>query len=333
MTAIRRLRASNLALALVAGLCLSAGVAEADDYHRGARHHRGHHHHHATSARGCTPDPVCVPCDGISRCGYGTRRGRAFGGSWATLRRYLSPGTNLVRYYYVRAYFLRRYPHLSAEAEPKHGVELEPAHFLHPEYDVAAKPLTHRQKLNLGMWQLHLGDYKAAATHFASVPADAAEHPQATYGSLVSAMCVSDWAGASKHLARLATLGDLRADDRLDTEGLFGERGKLETLKATVKEHVRWRMHDGEGLLAAGWLFGATGDTRLAKAYLRKAVRLLPDNAAGTVLLEGLAPKAKPTAPTTAPKTDAERPKVAPPKSNEAIVADAGKAILVADSR
>lgn len=332
MTAIRRLRVANLALVLAAGLCFSAGVAEADDYHRGARHHRGHHHH-STSGHGCNPVPVCTPCDGLSSCGYGTRRGRAFGGSWATLRRYLSPGTNLVRYFYVRAYFLRRYPHLSAEAEPKHGVELEPAHFLHPEYDVAAKPLTDRQHLNLGMWQLHLGDYKTAATHFASVPADAAEHPQATYGSLVSAMCSSDWAGASKHLAHLASIGDLRADDRLDTEGLFGERGKLETLKATVKEHVRWRMHDGHGLLAAGWLFGATGDARLAKAYLRKATRLLPDNAAAKVLLEGLSGTSKAAAPATAPKTDGERPKAAPPKSNEAIVADAGKPILVADSR
>ncbi|MDJ0974395.1 MAG: hypothetical protein QNJ98_08055 [Planctomycetota bacterium] len=306
-----------LILALMATLCLVPTDAEADDWGCECRHGRAHVHVH----RGCDP------CETTRACR--TYRPRAYGGSWAVLRRYLTPTGSALRYFYVRNYFLRRYPHLYAHGEPAKGTEIEREHFLHADYDVVATPRTHLQNLNYGMWQLHLGDYKAARKTFRAVPRTAKVHAQACYGGLMSAISASDWDAAAADLALMADVGVLDATARLEADGLFGEKGKLDNIMSTMREHVRWRFTDGNAQLVGGWLYAVQGNKRMARIYLKKAKANTDGNAAVQVLLDGLDGTKRPA---PAPAATPERPPVKAPGAHDAVVADA-KPILVSSAR
>lgn len=306
--------------ALAVVLVLGSAPADADDWDSGCRARRGHGHGTHVSVRsGC--GPCAAPCGGY--------RARAFGGSWAALRRYITPTGAALRYFYVRNYFLRRYPHLYARGEPPRGQVIEREHFLHPRYAVATTPRTPLQNLNYGMWQLHLGDYKEARLAFGKVPRKDKVHVQAAYGLLMSATSLSDWDTAAADLAHLSRIGALDASDRLDSEELFGEKGKLANVMATMREHVRWQFEDGNAQLVGGWLYAAQGNTRMARVYLKKAKRNLEGNPAVRTLLDGLdkKPAAQPK-PDPAPDTKTQ-PK---PRAPDAVVADA-KPILVSAAR
>lgn len=280
---------------------------------------------------GCECRPSrCAPCGDVDPCHtYPSHayRPRAYGGSWAVLRRYLTPTGSALRYFYVRSYFLRRYPHLFARGEPPKGTVIEREHFVHADYDVAATPRTPLQNLNYGMWQLHLGDYKAARATFRRVPQTSKVHAQASYGALMSAISSSRWDAAADDLAHLARIGALDAKARLEAEGLFGEKGKLANIMATVREHVRWRFEDAPAQLVGGWLYAVQGNARLARIYLAKAQAGLDAHPAVRTLLAGLDAKPAPKAPE---QPESEAP--SPPRAHDAVVADA-KPILVSASR
>lgn len=254
----------------------------------------------------CGPRPVYDACAPYGHRGHGHHahhgHRRIHRSSWAAFRRYLTPSGSALRYYYVRAYFLRRYPHLFAKHEPKAGTEIGTSSFLHPKYDVVSTPRTPRQSLNYAMWQLHLGNYKGARTTFGSVKADTEVGAQAAFGRLVSALALSSWRDAAADLATLHRRELLKPGDRLDAEGLFGDKKKLANMTTTVRTFVRWNPQEADGLLAGGWLHAVQGETRLARAYLQRAVRLDPTRRVAQALLEQVTPKpAKTPDPATKP--------------------------------
>ena len=285
---------------LLAALCLvvDSGSAEADGYwgNQGGCGAGGHGGGRFTSSRwngggGCG-------------CAYGRRYG--YGGNWSTLRRYLTPTGAALRYVYVRRYFMRRYPqlfprHHYSEVLPEEGAEITYDHYLHPDYDVAAHPLTETQQLHLGQWKYFLADYEGARESFDAVLAANPDRGEARYGRLFCSIGARDWKTAATDMAAVAKAKDLRIDDGI-AEGIFGDNKTLGQVIADLRETTRWSFGDGNAHLVSAWLHTTQGNLGLAEVHLKKAERLVPDNTATQTmraLLDGDAAE-----PTPAPEEE-----------------------------
>ncbi len=271
------------------------------------------------------------------RAGYPVHTGcgctpRYAGGSpWYVLRRYLSSG-HAIREFYVRNYFLRRYPYVFADGETRPGVtDDEESEVKLLGEGKAPHELTERERLNLGMRSFLIGRYTESREHFDAVLAKEPKHAIANYGRLMTSVGKNDWKNASAALAKLAEIGELTKDDKLVVDGVFGDPKKLDAIMSGLKAFTRWSPNDGRAHVVGAWMYGARGNADRAAFHLKKALRWHPSHPA-IKILQGDATDEKPAQPegepTVAPK---ETPPTAAPSENRAIAkAEDKKATVIA---
>lgn len=269
-------------------------------------------------------------CNG-SWAGFGRRV--SYGTPWWMIRQNLSYSRAAIRYVYVRNYFFRRYPYLFAEGTPADGEAITVDHYLHPQYDVAANPLTRRQQLHLGAWRTWLGDYDGGREAFDAVLAEDAEHPEARWGVAICAVMDRRWSDAATALARVAELDELRIDDEFLPGVAFGEDDALERVMTDLRVATRYGFGDSDAHLVAAWLHLTRGNRTLARVHLKKAKLGAPDNAAvvslSAQLGEETGTKPAPALAVARDSTD-RRTDVRPPVDSDAEVAR--EPVLVASS-
>jgi len=331
----------GLAASLFAALLLGAGLSEAQADHtsygggawRGAvprshgrshsRFRRSRPYYSGYSNRSVSRfDRLDCERSGYGNGGCGCRPSRYVGGSsWAQLRRYL-PTSHSIREFYVRNYFLRRYPYVFADGETRPGItDAEDTETKVLGDGKEPHELTERERLNLGMRSYLIGRYTESREHFDAVLAATPKHAIANYGRLMTSVGKSDWKNGSAALAKLAEIGELRKEDKLVVDGVFGDPKKFDAILNGLKTHTRWSPNDGGAHVVAAWLYGARGDENRAALHLKKAVSWNPSHAAIKVLQgaasdkkaepdkkaeEKVEPKAdaKKSAPTAAPTED-----------------------------
>lgn len=216
------------------------------------------------------------------RLGYG---GRGYCGSgrsnWFALRRGLRsgrrPGTSTI---WVRQYFMNRYPFAHVEGEELLHMDELLALGTENDPDGAGHIPATAARLERGMARFFVGEYDDARSDFEAVLTEKPDEHRARFGVLFCAVCRSDWRSASKTLGVLAKAGELKAKDRLITEGTFVDPKIFDGVVKGAKSYAQHQVTDGNAYLVTAWALASTGDTGLAKRYLRLAKRWKPGNAA-----------------------------------------------------
>ncbi len=266
--------------ALADGMCEPYGPR-----HRG---HHDHHHHHRGGSRWASCGPLLRPSGGCYR---------SYGGTpWSTIRHHLS-GAALIRYNYIRGYFLRRYGtfiadggHFGRPDAEGGGIWVAADPFVDPIEDDAVlaaadgtpaakpavgdpprNPVDPIDRLNRGIARFHHGLYDDARADFGAVASARPDLPAALVGRTFTSIVAADWIAARRDLNRLAEAGELRADDRLVVEEVFAEPERVASMRGAAETWLRLRPTDASARLVTGWLLMLLGEEEAARSHLRLA--------------------------------------------------------------
>ncbi len=248
---------------------------------------------------------------GVRGCGGSGSYVRQAYGPWAEMRRGLRSGRGQARCGHVRHYFLRRHPFaLTKGAVIEEAAELGTLLAIGDADAGSERTLDAAGLLDRGTARFHIGQYDEARKDFTAILTKTPTEPRARLGLLMVAVVKNDWSAAARELDTLAKAGELRADDRFDTESMLADATKLKALTDGLVSTASYRMRQTKAHTVTAWLLAGQGDATGAKRFVRLAKRWgSPTPAVETLELNlGMraAPaKAGPSAPAAAPATKA----------------------------
>jgi len=174
--------------------------------------------------------------------------------------------------------------------------------------DAVLDPAT---RLDRASARFFVADYDGARTDLTAVLAAQPTETRARWGLLLCAVCKNEWDTASQELKLLAEAGEIKPDDRIDAEHVFGDPKVFPSIVRGLRTYADMKITDGTVHVVTAWALSSQGESGLAKRYLRMAKRWGADATTTTAIGEALEGK------TAAPADRAQPDKSAEGKSAE----------------
>jgi tetratricopeptide (TPR) repeat protein len=271
--------------------------------------------YHGRGGFGCGGglDP-CAPSGPRGACGPHGRFARRSCYTWRSAARFLARGQGwyLLRrslhriqisptHWHPRCFLYRRYPCRLGNAveQPVWGgrrcigrdfpyTECPVALYALGSEEEPALPtaeLAPEDRLLRAMERFYQGAYPEAAEDFRGALLANAKDARAAHGMFLCALMLKDWTSAGRALQRIHALGELHGADRLEMDSAFVEPERFTNLRDALGTLAKWKFHETDLQLVAGWAYVATGETDVARGYLRSALRFDRNNAVAMHLL------------------------------------------------